>query len=97
MFGLGMGELVIILVVVLLLFGAKKVPQLGEGLGKAIKGFKKSVAEADALDVTPNEESEGTQAPPPPQQVVNQPQATQAVSPEEAVQQPVESTQPKQG
>jgi sec-independent protein translocase protein TatA len=90
-------ELMLILIIVLIIFGAGKIPQLGEGLGKAIKGFKKSVAEADALDVTPNEESEGAQAPPPPQQVVNQPQATQAVSPEEAVQQPVESTQPKQG
>jgi sec-independent protein translocase protein TatA len=47
MFGLGMGELVIILVVVLLLFGAKKVPQLGEGLGKAIKGFKQGIKEED--------------------------------------------------
>ena len=98
MFGsFGWMELMLILIIVLIIFGAGKIPQLGEGLGKAIKGFKKSVAEADALDVTPNEESEGTQAPPPPQQVVNQPQATQAVSPEEAVQQPVESTQPKQG
>lgn len=87
----------LILIIVLIIFGAGKIPQLGEGLGKAIKGFKKSVAEADALDVTPNEESEGTQAPPPPQQVVNQPQETQTVSPEAAVQQPVESTQPKQG
>ena len=41
------GELVIILVVVLLLFGAKKVPQLGEGLGKAIKGFKQGIKEED--------------------------------------------------
>ena len=98
MFGsFGWMELMLILIIVLIIFGAGKIPQLGEGLGKAIKGFKKSVAEADALDVTPNEESEGAQAPPPPQQVVNQPQAAQAVSPEEAVQQPVESTQPKQG
>jgi sec-independent protein translocase protein TatA len=89
-------ELMLILIIVLIIFGAGKIPQLGEGLGKAIKGFKKSVAEADALDVTPNEESENTQ-PPPPQQVVNQPQSTQAASPEEAVQQPVEPTQPKQG
>jgi sec-independent protein translocase protein TatA len=90
-------ELMLILIIVLIIFGAGKIPQLGEGLGKAIKGFKKSVAEADALDVTPNEESEGTQPPPPPQQVASEPQATQAVSPEAAVQQPVESTQPKQG
>jgi len=92
----GWMELMLILIIVLIIFGAGKIPQLGEGLGKAIKGFKKSVAEADALDVTPNEESEGAQAPPP-QQVVNQSQATQAESPEAAVQQPVESTQPKQG
>lgn len=99
MFGsFGWMELMLILIIVLIIFGAGKIPQLGEGLGKAIKGFKKSVAEADALDVTPNEESEGTQAPPPPpQQVASEPQATQAVSPEAAVQQPVESTQPKQG
>ena len=97
MFGsFGWMELMLILIIVLIIFGAGKIPQLGEGLGKAIKGFKKSVAEADALDVTPNEESEGTQAPPP-QQVASEPQATQAVSPEPAVQQPVESTQPKQG
>ena len=44
------------LIIVLIIFGAGKIPQLGEGLGKAIKGFKKSVAEADALDVTPNSE-----------------------------------------
>jgi len=93
----GWMELMLILIIVLIIFGAGKIPQLGEGLGKAIKGFKKSVAEADALDVTPNEESEGVQTPPPPQQVVSEPQATQAVSPEASVQQPVESTQPKQG
>ncbi len=99
MFGsFGWMELMLILIIVLIIFGAGKIPQLGEGLGKAIKGFKKSVAEADALDVTPNDESEGVQTPPPPpQQVASEPQATQAVSPEAAVQQPVESTQPKQG
>ena len=41
-------ELLLILIIVLIIFGAGKIPQLGEGLGKAIKGFKKSVAEADA-------------------------------------------------
>jgi len=91
----GWMELMLILIIVLIIFGAGKIPQLGEGLGKAIKGFKKSVAEADALDVTPNDEPEGTSAPPP--QVASQPQATQAPSPEAGVQQPVESTQPKQG
>jgi sec-independent protein translocase protein TatA len=57
MFGsFGWMELVLILIIVLIIFGAGKIPQLGEGLGKAIKGFKKSVNEADALDVTPTQE-----------------------------------------
>ena len=92
----GWMELLLILFIVLIIFGAGKIPQLGEGLGKAIKGFKKSVAESDALDVTPNEETEGASTPPP-QQVASQPQPTQAVSPETTVEQPVEPTQPKQG
>ena len=56
MFGsFGWMELLLILVIVLIIFGAGKIPQLGEGLGKAIKGFKKSVHEADAIDVTATE------------------------------------------
>ncbi len=47
MFGLGMGELLIILAVVILMFGAKKIPQLGEGMGKAIKSFKKGLNEEE--------------------------------------------------
>jgi sec-independent protein translocase protein TatA len=51
MFGsLGFTELILILVIVLIIFGAGKLPQWGEGLGKAIKGFKKSVHEADAIE-----------------------------------------------
>jgi len=54
MFGsFGWMELLLILIIVLIIFGAGKIPQIGEGLGKAIKGFKKSVHEADAIDVTP--------------------------------------------
>ena len=58
-------ELVLILVIVLIIFGAGKIPQLGEGLGKAIKGFKKSVNEADAIDVTPpSSDAPAPEAPP---------------------------------
>lgn len=46
MFGLGMPELIIILVIVLVIFGASRLPQLGEGLGKAIKGFKKGISDS---------------------------------------------------
>lgn len=42
--GIGMMEGVIILFVVLVLFGAKKLPEVGEGLGKGIRSFKKSIA-----------------------------------------------------
>ena len=50
MFGLGMPELIIILVIALIIFGAGKLPQIGEGLGKAIRGFRKSVSETDSSD-----------------------------------------------
>jgi sec-independent protein translocase protein TatA len=51
MFGsLGFTELILILFIVLIIFGAGKLPQLGEGVGKAIRGFKKSVHEADAIE-----------------------------------------------
>lgn len=42
MFGLGIGELLLILAVLLLLFGASKLPQLGAGLGQGIKSFKRA-------------------------------------------------------
>jgi sec-independent protein translocase protein TatA len=63
MFGsFGWMELMLILVIVLIIFGAGKLPQLGEGLGKAIKGFKKTVHEADAIDVTPADQPQPAQA-----------------------------------
>ena len=52
MFGsLGFTELILILFIVLVIFGAGKLPQLGEGVGKAIKGFKRSVHDEQAIDV----------------------------------------------
>jgi sec-independent protein translocase protein TatA len=52
-FGMGFGELVLILVIVTVVFGATKLPQLGDGLGKAIKNFKRSVGSLNEIDVTP--------------------------------------------
>lgn len=56
MFGLGATELIVILVIVVVIFGGSKLPQLGEGIGKAIKNFKKSVNEPDEIDVTPKKD-----------------------------------------
>ncbi len=53
MFGLGVQELVIILVIVLVLFGATRLPEIGKGIGQAIKNFKKATTEPDEIDVTP--------------------------------------------
>lgn len=50
---MGMGEILVILVVVLLIFGANKIPQLGDALGRGIRNFKKAKDEDDAIDVTP--------------------------------------------
>ena len=47
MFGLGMPELLVILVIIIIIFGANRLPQLGEGLGKAIRGFKKGIADSN--------------------------------------------------
>lgn len=53
MFGLGIPELLIILVIVVLLFGAGKLPQIGSGLGEGIRNFRKSMKEKNEIDVTP--------------------------------------------
>lgn len=74
MFGsIGFTELILVLFIVLIIFGAGKLPQLGEGLGKAIKGFKKSVHEADAIEAEAQAQNQADMTPPMPQQVSAQP------------------------
>ena len=53
MFGIGMPELIIILVIILIIFGAGKLPEIGGAIGKGIKNFKKATREPDEVDVTP--------------------------------------------
>ncbi len=53
MFGLGFPELIVILIIVILIFGAGRISEIGGALGKGIKSFKKSVKEPDEIDVTP--------------------------------------------
>ncbi len=50
MFGLGVQELLIILAILLLIFGPKRLPQLGSALGRTIKGFRKGVQESEEED-----------------------------------------------
>ena len=59
MFGMGASELMIILVIILLLFGAAKLPELGRSLGSGLSNFKKGLKDGD----------EGTALPPPPSAV----------------------------
>ena len=47
MFGIGMPELIIILVIILIIFGAGKLPEIGAGMGKAIKNFKGATSEIE--------------------------------------------------
>ncbi len=53
MFGLGMPELIVIMVIVLIIFGAGRLSEIGGAIGKGIRSFKKSVNEPDEIDVTP--------------------------------------------
>jgi len=47
MFGLGMPELIVILVIIVIIFGAGKLPEIGSGIGKGIKNFKKATRDEE--------------------------------------------------
>jgi TatA/E family protein of Tat protein translocase len=91
MFGtMGITELVLILAIVLIVFGAGKLPKIGEGLGKALKGFKKEVRESEPIQQTPEQAQavdaqvvSGAPQPVPPPQPAGQPtpQPTTAAPP----------------
>jgi sec-independent protein translocase protein TatA len=56
MFGFGIGELLIVLLIVVVLFSGR-LPDLGEGIGKGIKKFRKAMSEPDEVDITPKKDS----------------------------------------
>ena len=57
MFGIGMPELIIILIIILIIFGAGKLPEIGSGIGKGIRNFKKATNEQPEKITSPNQES----------------------------------------
>ena len=70
--GLGGGELVLVLVVILVLFGAKRIPEFAKGLGKGINEFKKA-----SREVTDEIERAGEEPPPPPTPRISSPNASE--------------------
>ena len=63
MFGLGFPELIVILIIVILIFGAGRISEIGGALGKGIKSFKKSIKEPDEIDVTPTKSDKDKEKP----------------------------------
>lgn len=51
--GIGMPELLVILVIILIIFGAGKLPEIGKGLGKGIRNFRKATSGTDEVDEAP--------------------------------------------
>lgn len=58
MFGLGMPELIVILVIIVIIFGAGKLPEIGAGIGKGIKNFKKATREEEEAEKIEDKKSD---------------------------------------
>jgi len=62
MFGIGTTELLILLGIVIVIFGARRLPEVGSGIGKAIKNFKAGVSNDAEIDVTPDKDQVSSDA-----------------------------------
>jgi len=60
MFGIGMPELIIILIIILIIFGAGKLPEIGSGIGKGIRNFKKATRDKPEELTSPEEKNDST-------------------------------------
>jgi sec-independent protein translocase protein TatA len=58
MFGFGMPELIIILIIVMVVFGAGRLPEIGNALGKSIRNFKKATDGKDEIEINPKKDEE---------------------------------------
>ena len=56
---LGFSELIIVLLIIVVVFGSTKLPQLGDGLGRAIKNFKRAVTNQNEIEVSPKATAKG--------------------------------------
>jgi sec-independent protein translocase protein TatA len=63
MFGLGMGELLVVLVIVLVVFGAGRLPEVMGSLGRGVHAFKRGLREPPEIDVTPEEAEKAKKQP----------------------------------
>ncbi len=63
MFGIGTQEILVLLVVALVIFGANKLPEIGNGLGRAIRNFKRASSEPAEVDITPKDAKSGDENP----------------------------------
>ena len=61
MFGLGLGELIVILGICVLLFGATRLPQIGKGVGEGIKNFREALRKPAEIDVTPEKKPDSSE------------------------------------
>ncbi len=96
-FGLGPTELIVILLIVLLVFGAKRLPEIGASLGKGIREFKSSVSEIQA-DVARSTEPERREvSPPQARPTVPPPAASEPSEPASAARPTEEARQPTDG
>ncbi len=59
MFGIGHQELIIVFVIVFLIFGARRLPEMGKGLGQAIRGFKRGMEEPPRIEESSSEPRSG--------------------------------------
>ena len=60
--GIGMTEVLILLVIVLVIFGANKLPEIGSGMGRAIKNFKRATNEPEEIEISNKKEGKGEES-----------------------------------